>query len=139
MMRWIGSVNDRRGHEFNERVAEEFRKLNFRARASVRMTAFNTPVELGDLGDIDVLAWTTGGTVYAVECKNLRFARTIAEIVEQLNRFRGEVGDELNKHVRRCDWLRENIDVLSTVIDRSVAAVDLKPLMVTNTIVPMQF
>ena len=31
MRAWIGAVNNKRGHTFNERVAEEFRKLNFQA------------------------------------------------------------------------------------------------------------
>jgi len=46
---WIGAITIKRGHEFNEEVAEEFRKLGFQARASVQMTEFNVPSEMGDL------------------------------------------------------------------------------------------
>ena len=53
---WIGGINNKRGNDFNERVAKEFRKLGFQARASVQMTELNVPVEMGDLGDIDALA-----------------------------------------------------------------------------------
>ena len=88
MKAWIGAINNKRGHEFNVEVAEEFRKLGFQARASVQMTEFNVPSEMGDLGDIDVLAWNGSNTAYIVECKKLRFAMTVGEIVDQLNRFR---------------------------------------------------
>ena len=138
MRAWIGAVNNRRGHEFNELVAEEFRKLNFKARASVDMAEFNVPPTMGDLGDIDVLAWSTAGLVYVIECKNLRFAMTVGEIVDQLNRFRGEANDELDKHMRRCDWLIQNLERLALVIGHS-GGLRIEPLMVSNTIVPMQF
>jgi hypothetical protein len=138
MRAWIGSANNKRGHEFNERVAEEFRKLNFKARASVDMAEFNVPAAMGDLGDIDVLAWSTSGLVYVIECKNLRFAMTVGEIVDQLNRFRGEANDELHKHMRRCDWLNQNLERLAQVIGHR-GRLRIEHLMVSNTIVPMQF
>lgn len=137
MRTWIGAINNKRGHEFNEEVAEEFRKFNFQARASVQMAEFDVPHEMGDLGDIDVLAWSTSGLVYIVECKNLRFAMTVGEIVDQLKRFKGEA-NELSKHMRRCLWLSRNPDRLARVI-ASYGSPELKPLMVSNTIVPMQF
>ncbi len=138
MRAWIGAINNKKGHEFNEQVAEEFRKLDFQARASVQMAEFHVPSEMGDLGDIDVLAWNGSGLVYIVECKNLRFAMTVGEIVDQLNRFKGEANDELGKHMRRCQWLGQNPDRLASVIGRDRTR-ELKPLMVSNTIVPMQF
>jgi hypothetical protein len=138
MKAWAGAVTNKRGHEFNERVAEEFRQLNCKARASVKMTEFNVPREMGDLGDVDVVAWNATGLVYIVECKNLRFAMTAGEISDQLNRFRGEAQDELSKHMRRCQWLNQNRDRLARVIGAS-ADPKIKPLLVSNTIVPMQF
>jgi hypothetical protein len=138
MKAWIGAVNNKRGHEFNEQVAEEFRRLNFQARASVQMAEFNVPPEMGDLGDIDVLAWNGSGRAYIVECKNLRFAMTVGEIVDQLNRFRGEANDELAKHIKRCRWLAQNPNRVARITGRH-RSLELKSLMVTNTIVPMQF
>lgn len=138
MKAWIGSINNKRGHEFNERVAEEFRKLSFKARASVQMSEFNVPPEAGDLGDIDVLAWSATGLFYIAECKNLRFAMTVGEIADQLNRFRGEAHDELSKHMTRYKWLGEHLDRLRQVTGFN-GQIKIKPLMVSNTIVPMQF
>ena len=135
---WIGAINNRQGHEFNERVAEEFRKLHFRARASVHMSEFNVPQAAGDLGEVDVLGWNDSGLVYVVGCKNLRFAMTVGEIADQLRRFRGEANDDLARHLKRCRWLSENVEQLARVVghDRSPR---VKPLLVTNTTVPMQF
>jgi Nuclease-related domain len=133
-----GAINNKEGHEFNERVAEEFRKLNFKARASVQMTEFNVSPEIGDLGDIDVLAWSPTGLVYVTECKNLRFAMTVGEVVDQLNRFRGGADDDLHKHLRRCQWLSQNLHRLAQVIGQN-GSVKIEPLLVSNTIVPMQF
>jgi hypothetical protein len=138
MRAWIGAINNKKGHEFNEQVAEEFRKLNFQARASVQMAEFNVAHEMGDLGDIDVLAWSTSGPVYIVECKNLRFAMTVGEIADQLKRFRGEANDDLKKHMKRCQWLDQNLDRLAKIIARD-GSLKIKPLLVSNTIVPMQF
>ena len=82
--------------------------------------------------------WNAAGCVYITECKNLRFALTVGEIADQLNRFRGEAHDELSRHMRRYRWLSENPDRLSKVIG-SDARLQIKPLLVSNTIVPMQF
>lgn len=139
MQRWIGAINDRRGHTFNDRVAEECRSAGYQARASVDMVQFNVPAELGNLGDVDVLAWTHDGLVHPTECKNLRFARTIGEIVDQLNRFKGESNDELAKHMRRCDWLRNHVAEVARLTGVAAERIRIEPLMVTNTIVPMQF
>jgi hypothetical protein len=139
MRAWIGAINNKKGHEFNEQVAEEFRKLNFKSRASIQMTEFNVPAAMGDLGDIDVLVWSDAtGLVYVTECKNLRFAMTVGEIVDQLTRFRGEANDELHKHMRRCEWLNHNLDRLAQIIGYH-GSLRIEPLMVSNTIVPMQF
>jgi len=44
----------------------------------------------------------------------------------------------IGKHIRRFQWLRENPGKLATIM-RFPRIPDLKALMVTNTIVPMQF
>jgi len=138
MRSWIGAVNDRRGHSFNQRVATELSDRGFRSRASVSMSEFRVPTELGDLGDIDALAWTSSGIVYLIECKNLRFAGAMGEIVDQLKRFRGEAGDELQRHMKRCAWLQRNPDSVKAVIGVPVIS-RFVPLVVTNTVVPMRY
>ncbi len=137
MRSWIGDVTRQRGNEFEIAVAGEFKTCGLQALSSRPMTEFGADKSYGDL---DVLAWTTSGsTFYAVECKRLRFARTIGEVGEQLREFRGEEMDRLARHMRRCAWLRGHIDVLRRVSKTSSSKLTVVPLLVPSTLVPMQF
>ena len=133
MKKYIGSVNDQRGHAFAEAVADELRKNGWAARNEVQMTSLGAKKELGDL---DVLSWSPAGQVLLIECKRLQLARTVAEIAEICRRFRGEAKDELGRHVRRVEWVRQNTESLT-----SIAGFLPKPQasyrLVTNTHVPM--
>jgi hypothetical protein len=101
------------------------------------MTEFDADESYGDL---DVLAFRPGeNVIYSIECKRLRFARTNAEIGEQLREFQGEEMDRLARHVRRCKWLETHPEALRRVTGAPVATLRIVPLLVTSTVVPMQF
>ena len=137
MRSWIGEVTRQLGNEFEIAVAGEFKACGFQALSSRPMTEFGADKSYGDL---DVLGWTTSaGIFYAVECKRLRFARTVGEVGEQLREFRGKEMDRLAKHMRRCAWLRQRVDVLRRVSKTSWPKVTVVPLLVPSTLVPMQF
>ncbi len=137
MRSWIGEMTRQRGEEFEIAVAGEFTAGGLKALASRPMTEFGADKSYGDL---DVLAWTANGSVfYAVECKRLRFARTVGEVGEQLREFRGEEMDRLAKHLRRCNWLRQHMDELMRISKTSSSRRTIVPLLVPSTIVPMQF
>jgi len=135
MRKWIGTVNNRNGHDFNETVRTILESLGFGAKAAVQMT------ELGveGMGDIDVLAWTKPrDTVFAIECKHLRFARTVGEVGEQLRRFRGQPGDDLDAHLRRIAWLTQNAEVLKRRLNLR-DKFRMHQLLITNAVVPIGF
>ena len=135
MRKWIGSVNNRKGHDFNDTVRTIMESMGFRARSSIQMT------ELGvdGMGDIDVLAWTDArDNVFLIECKHLRFARTVGEVGEQLRRFRGQPDDDLGAHLKRIAWLSRNAGVLKRRIDLR-DGFRMHQLLVTNALVPMAF
>ena len=135
MRKWIGAVNDRNGNAFNEEVRTTVASTGLQARATVKMSEFGA----GQLGDIDVLAWTGDrDTVLVVECKQLRFARTIAEVGEQLQRFRGRPKDDLWVHLRRLEWLREHASVLKKKVNLR-DGFRMHQLLVTEKLVPMAF
>ncbi|MGA8908917.1 MAG: hypothetical protein WB524_14980 [Acidobacteriaceae bacterium] len=99
------------------------------------MTALGAPAERG-MGDVDVLAWH-GDVVCVCECKELLFARTVGEVVSQLVRFRGQPGDDLDKHLQRVNFLRENYQGV-----RRVTGIDsprVVSILITSKTVPMQF
>ena len=137
----IGRAADRGGHEFNRKVAERFKSLNWRAEEEVSLTRLGGGAELGD---IDVLAWRADwGEVYAVECKSLRFDRTIGEFGERLGEFAaGTVGGErtlLQRHLDRCSFLKANRGGLARVTGIAVDGLRVRSALVTERLGPMRF
>jgi hypothetical protein len=138
MRRWTDGRSNSLGLAFNDTVADEFRKLGWQARASVKMHEFGAPSQ-PDLGDVDVIAWSAKGHVFAAECKRLKPARNPTQIVHRLKEFRGEIGDDLSKHVRRFRWLASNTNNIRKVLGMDSRKMRLKALLITNTTVPMQY
>lgn len=136
MRSWIGKRNQEHGLRFETTVADQCKTIGLGARASIGMTEFGADASYGNL---DVLAWNNRGTFFAIECKRLRAARTVAEIGEQLRAFRGKEKDRLAKHVRRWEWLRDHPQELNRVARTRVTLPNVVSLLVTNTMVPMQF
>jgi hypothetical protein len=135
---WSDGKANELGLKFNATVADEFRKLGWQARSSLKMTEFGAPAN-PDLGDLDVLAWKPSGIVFATECKRLKAARNTTQIVKRLKEFRGEVGDDLHKHLNRFKWLSEHAENIAGVIGFLPVRSKLRSLLVTNTTVPMQY
>ena len=134
MKQYIGAVNSERGHAFARSVADQMREKGWEVRNEVKMT------ELGgssELGDVDVLAWKSNGEIQIIECKRLQLARTVAEITEICRRFRGEAEDELGKHVRRVNWIRNNHAGLQRIVGFEPDPTRIDDRLVTNTLVPM--
>jgi len=137
MRSWVGEVNRNIGRSFETLVRDEFTEAGLSARDGVSMHEFGANDSYGDL---DVLVWDEQyATIYAVECKHLRIARTVAEIGEQLRSFKGEEGERMVRHLRRCQWLKDHSCELFRVIRASPRPHVVVPVLVTSTIVPMQF
>lgn len=122
MKRWIDDETNRRGHEFAKKVFEAIRALGYEALLEVKMTALLNDKLDKDYGDVDVLAWKTDADkALAIECKDLRFAKTPNEMAEQLNQFSGQVlpngtRDQLLRHLDRCELLAERTRRLAKTI-----------------------
>ena len=136
MRSYSGTMNDRRGRAFTQRVAERLRNIGWRSRTEVGMRELGGAVEDGD---VDVLAWNDAGEIQIIECKCLYLARTVAEVAEICGRFRGEAQDELARHVRRVDWIREHVAVLEDVVGFVPNATEVSHRLVTNTHVPVRY
>lgn len=136
MKKYIGAVNDERGHEFARSVAEQLFNIGWQVRNEVQMSELGSPAKLGD---IDVLAWRPTGEIQLIECKRLRLARTVAEIAEICRRFRGNAKDELAKHVRRIAWIRANPAGLQRIVGFAPDPTRIDDRLVTNTHVPMTY
>lgn len=136
MRTYIGSVNHERGHAFAKSVGDAFREDGWQIRSEVQMSELGASPELGD---IDVLAWMPAGEVLLIECKRLQLARTIAEIAEVCRRFRGEAKDELDKHVRRVNWVRKDPMSLERILGFKPDQDRIDARLVTDTHVPMMY
>ena len=136
MKQYIGAVNSERGHAFARSVADQLRKNGWEARNEVQMTELGGSAELGD---VDVLAWKPSGEIQLIECKRLQLARTVAEVAEICRRFRGEAKDELDKHVRRLNWIRANPAGLQRIVGFVSDPARIDDRLVTNTHVPMMY
>lgn len=136
MLTYLGEANNELGREFNQGVAQQMRRQGWYVREEVGMT------ELGAsqmMGDVDVLAWKPGGEVQVIECKRLQLARTVAEVAELCKRFRGEENDNLRKHVRRAEWIRNNPTSLRSIVGFRANPGRISDRIVTNVNVPMTY
>ena len=136
MKKYVGKVNDEKGHAFAQSVANKLRENGWHIRNEVQMT------ELGasdKLGDVDVLAWKPNGEIQIIECKRLQVARTVAEFAEICRRFRGEAKDELGKHVKRIKWIRANAACLQHIVGFLPDPSNIDDRLVTNVDVPMTY
>lgn len=137
MRRYWGRVADAEGAAFTQEAAAALRALGWHTATEVQMSSLGAPEELGDL---DVVAWRADDPrVLLIECKRLQPARTIGEIAELLNKFRGEGNDRLAVHVRRIAWVRAHPDALARRLGLKLDGAVLTPRLVTNRDVPMRF
>jgi hypothetical protein len=141
MRKYIGQKVNRRGHAFATKVHNAFIERKFLARLEIEMTELGASKNDG-LGDIDVLAWNAEtGVVFPVECKRLLPALTVREVIQRLEDFRGDkkAKDSLGRHLRRIDWLSQNLTPLENLTGIPKDRIRLLPCLVTSDIVPMQF
>jgi hypothetical protein len=139
MRSYLGGRIDALGRGFTEEVATKLRALGWQVKTEVKMSVLGAG-KRPDLGDIDVLAWRQDGHVLAVECKRLKGVRTIAEIARTCNRFAGNTGDLLHKHLRRVDWMEQNMDKWINFIKMPHGInIQLHCPLVTNVVVPFRY
>ncbi len=141
MRQFVGKIVHERGHAFAAKAAEVFRSAGYQTKLEVELTSLGASKKDG-LGDVDVLSWDANlGRVYAAECKRLRTAATIREVVQRLEEFKGsrEEKDALFRHTRRIEWLKGHLPALSKLTGIPVDKIKLCPLLITSEGVPMQF
>jgi hypothetical protein len=140
MQRFCGEQANRQGNAFTNMVADEVERLGFSARRQVLMSELGVPAHVGDFGDVDVLAWKRGcPIVFVIECKYLRTATSIRDVVDRLADYRGKSDDSLGKHLRRLKWLQSNSTYVSALTAIPTSEIQFEGMLVTDDLVPMQF
>jgi len=135
------------GLEFNDRVAEQTRRLGLTAWASSKpswcLNQKATP-ELKRLGDVDVLAVGPGGTVvWVIEAKDLKLCRTRGETARRLAEYRGRhladgKPDKMLRHLARVEYLRQHAADLAHRL-KLAATPRVCGLVAVHSPQPMQF
>ena len=137
MKSFVGRMIAKRGAEFTSAAKKYFEDQDWQAEAEVLMSTLGAPQELGD---IDVLLLSNDGRLIAIECKNLQMAKTISEVADVLNRFKGHgENDELLKHLKRIDWVTDNIDQVKRRVGFKGRVNSFEHYLLTNTEMPMRY
>jgi len=145
MKRWGGEEVNRRGHAFASKVFEAMRSVGYQVRLETKIDRLLNEKLTRDFGDVDVLAWRPAGRkVLAIECKDLRLAKTPNEIAEQLTQFTGQIlangeRDDLLKHIDRCNLLKERSQVLAETIGMQGQDINIETIVCFSHPVPMQY
>ena len=137
----IGRAADRNGHAFARKVAERLGNLKWKTEREVSLTRFGSDASLGD---VDVLGWQpVSGIVFAIECKSLRFDRTLGEIGERLAEYSGGTDGvkptPLRRHLDRMSFLEAHRERLANFTGIPVDRLQLRSGLVTENLVSMQF
>lgn len=135
MRSYVGSMIDKRGAEFTKLVADKLDSDGWYVRKEVLMKTIGAPQELGD---IDVLA-IKDGVLLIFECKKLQMAKTVSEIADVCNRFRGEEKDELRKHLNRANWVSSNFSSVIQAIGYQDDVLSMRNALLTSTQMPMKY
>ena len=136
MKSFLGRVDDQKGSQFEESMADQFRSKGWEARTRVSLTEFGAD---GQLGDVDVLAWHGRDRVMVVECKRLQLARTVKEISETCQRFVDDESGQAAKHSTRVRWMREHPQAVRRVTGLDSDLLQICPRFVTSVEVPMKY
>lgn len=138
MRSFLGTCIDDLGREFTEHIAALLRQDGWNTKTELKLTQLMAP-KLPNLGDIDVLAWRADGSVLVIECKRLKQSKTIAEIALACQRFAGNVGDHLHKHLRRAEWVKENLGQVAKFTKLDATTIQIRSPMVVSRPVPFKY
>ena len=135
MKSFYGEINKEKGDQFNKEVANKLRKLSWSVKLNLQMSQLGAS---STLGDIDILAWKSD-QIKIIESKRLQPVRNINEIVNSLNRFKGENNDLLTKHVNRVNWIKNNLNSISSIVEFTPNLDCVGENIVTNILIPSQY
>lgn len=141
MISFVGKAAARSGHDFARKVESRLRVLNWNTAREVGLTQFGGEAPLGD---VDVLCWRpSSGAVYVIECKSLRFDKTLGETGERLAEYAaGNVSGKrtpLQKHLDRMAFFKANRETLADFTSIAGPRLRLRSALVTEHLGSLQF
>ncbi len=94
-----------------------------------------------DLGDIDVLVIDTHNKmIFSIECKKMLAGKNPKEMVEEADKLIGKGNDGwISKHVKRDEWLKDNIDLVESRYNLDLSGFTVKSLFMTSEALSSSF
>lgn len=145
----LGKFEAKKGRAFNEEVRAFLQKI-----PELTVWPHDVPIKPKsildadkDYGDIDVMAYMPSTNVlYSIECKNTNTAKNVSEMKTEMDSYlgRGE-NPEIDKkralvlkHLRRHQWLVNNIEQVKSVVGATEAP-SVKSMMLTAAVIPTSY
>jgi hypothetical protein len=121
MRSWFGTVATERGNAFTKTVADKARRPGWESQPEVPVRRILAGRGNDRFGDIDVLCWNAmRRRALLLECKDLHFHKSLGEMAEQIQDFRGRVTgtkrDQMRKHIDRTEAIRGNLRALQNYL-----------------------
>lgn len=149
MSELLGQIEAKKGRLFNEEVRAFLQKI-----PGLTVWTRDVPIKPKsildadkDYGDIDVMAYNPATNVlYSIECKNTNTAKNVREMKTEMDSYlgRGENPETdkkralVLKHLRRHQWLVNNMEQVKTVIGATEAPT-VKSMMLTAAVIPTSY
>lgn len=138
MTSYLGDATRIEGAAFEYRCQEVLEAGGYIVKPSIEMSTLGADPSLGE---VDLFVWRDKepNKIFIVECKKLKLAKTVGEIGDQLEKFKGDADDLLSKHLTRVDWIGKNAEGVIKVLGLAAKKPKFFPLIITSNPVPMQF
>jgi hypothetical protein len=134
---YVDFEGNRRGAAFEQEVAKLIREAGWQAFDGTPMQQLGGHHKLGDL---DILAVSpSGDTWIVIECKWFGAARTPREIANWLQGFHGNLGDKLDRHLQRFNWVQIHFTKVAAALDLKIPGNKIVPKIITTSPVPLAF
>lgn len=145
----LGQFEAKKGRVFNEEVRDFLQNIS-----GLRVWTHDVSIKPKgifsadkDYGDIDVMAFDPSRNIlYSIECKNTNTAKNVREMKTEMDSYLGR-GDNpktdkkralVLKHLRRHQWLINNIEQVKTVLGITEAPT-VKSMMLTAAVIPTSY
>lgn len=145
----LGQFEAKKGRVFNEEVRAFLQMIPgltvWSHDVSIKPKGFLPASK--DYGDIDVMAYNPSTNIlYSIECKNTNTAKNVREMKTEMDSYlgRGENPETdkkralVLKHLRRHQWLVNNMEQVKSVIGATEAPT-VKSMMLTAAVIPTSY
>ena len=131
----LGKLTQANGKDLVKSVLQELENDQLIIDSEVQINTKSQLKSDKNIGDVDVLVIDKfSRIIYSLECKSMAPSRNIKEMVEEVNKLFGSDSKKgwIDKHVKRDEWLKENLDQLGAKYNMDLSQYTVKSFFVTQ-------